>query len=99
MLWQLNVAVPQELGKNWKTLEHEDMAEREVRREERRVGVQEWEGEGDTDDSNKSVQQSLLCIYSLGYPGSEVAALLSPSTLPGKLMLCICNRQGGLTPD
>ena len=22
-----------------------------------------------------------------------------PSTMPGKLMLCICNRQGGLTPD
>ena len=50
----------QELGKNWKTLEHEDMAEREVRREERRVGVEE--GEGDTDDSNKSVQQSLFLV-------------------------------------
>jgi len=49
----------QELGKNWKTLEHEDMAEREVRREERRVGVKE----GDTDDSNRLVQQSLFLVH------------------------------------
>ncbi len=29
----------------------------------------------------------------------EVAALLSPSTLPGELMCCSFTRQGGLTPD
>ena len=33
---------------------------------------------------------------SLGYP---CCVRWQHSALPGKLMLCICNRQGGLTPD
>ena len=41
----------------------------------------------------------ILNLLLLASVTREVAALLSPSTLPGELMGCSCNSQGGLTPD